>query len=226
MEGRHGRKGLHRRVRRDRGAARRGAMRAVAGDAGVLHRRTARQGRFRGRRSGCARAFAALAIALPAKKITVNLSPADLPKEVAFSILAIALGVLAADREIVPRDRVGGKFVGLRANCPSTHARAVGVRGAVGRDWGTGAHSARAGPSGRLSRFRDLRYEPPGRPAESLRGGHTRIFNGARHRWGFRVPAGDPPPPNGAISRRLRGRKRAKRVRDRRRARRHSSFLP
>jgi len=50
-------------------------------------------------------AFAALAIALPAKKITVNLSPADLPKEGSHFDLAIALGVLAA-MEIVPADRV------------------------------------------------------------------------------------------------------------------------
>src|SRR6056297_2404252 len=50
-------------------------------------------------------AFAALAIALPARKITVNLSPADLPKEGSHFDLAIALGVLAA-MEVVPADRV------------------------------------------------------------------------------------------------------------------------
>ncbi|MDJ1007644.1 MAG: YifB family Mg chelatase-like AAA ATPase [Paracoccaceae bacterium] len=50
-------------------------------------------------------AFAALAIALPARKITVNLSPADLPKEGSHFDLAIALGVLAA-MDVIPADRV------------------------------------------------------------------------------------------------------------------------
>ena len=50
-------------------------------------------------------AFAAMAIALPARKITVNLSPADLPKEGSHFDLAIALAVLAA-MDVVPADRV------------------------------------------------------------------------------------------------------------------------
>ncbi len=52
-------------------------------------------------------ALNALAIALPSKKITVNLSPADLPKEGSHFDLPIALALLAAI-EILPRDAVEG----------------------------------------------------------------------------------------------------------------------
>ncbi|MDE3123035.1 MAG: YifB family Mg chelatase-like AAA ATPase [Paracoccaceae bacterium] len=50
-------------------------------------------------------ALSAMSIALPAKRITVNLSPADLPKEGSHFDLPIALAVLA-EIEIVPRDEV------------------------------------------------------------------------------------------------------------------------
>ena len=52
-------------------------------------------------------ALAALSIALPSRRITVNLSPADLPKEGSHFDLPIALALLAAI-EIVPRDAVEG----------------------------------------------------------------------------------------------------------------------
>ena len=48
-------------------------------------------------------AMAAMSIALPSKRITVNLSPADLPKEGSHFDLPIALAVLAA-MEVVPGD--------------------------------------------------------------------------------------------------------------------------
>ncbi|MEM7317618.1 MAG: YifB family Mg chelatase-like AAA ATPase [Pseudomonadota bacterium] len=48
-------------------------------------------------------AFAAMAIALPSKRITINLAPADLPKEGSHFDLPIALALLAA-LEIVPED--------------------------------------------------------------------------------------------------------------------------
>ena len=48
-------------------------------------------------------ALAAMAIALPSKRITVNLAPADLPKEGSHFDLPIALALLAA-LEIVPGD--------------------------------------------------------------------------------------------------------------------------
>ena len=50
-------------------------------------------------------ALQALSIALPAKRITINLSPADLPKEGSHFDLPIALALLAA-LEIIPRDEV------------------------------------------------------------------------------------------------------------------------
>ncbi|MFD1341676.1 YifB family Mg chelatase-like AAA ATPase [Litorisediminicola beolgyonensis] len=52
-------------------------------------------------------ALAAMTIALPSKKITINLAPADLPKEGAHFDLPIALGLLAA-LDILPRDAVDG----------------------------------------------------------------------------------------------------------------------
>ena len=50
-------------------------------------------------------ALSAMAIALPSKRITVNLSPADMPKEGSHFDLPIAISVLAA-LEIIPRDAV------------------------------------------------------------------------------------------------------------------------
>ena len=50
-------------------------------------------------------ALTALSIALPAKRITVNLSPADLPKEGSHFDLPIALALLAA-LDILPKDTV------------------------------------------------------------------------------------------------------------------------
>ncbi|MFD1509518.1 YifB family Mg chelatase-like AAA ATPase [Lacimonas salitolerans] len=52
-------------------------------------------------------ALSALAIALPSKRITINLSPADLPKEGSHFDLPIALALLAA-LEIIPADAAEG----------------------------------------------------------------------------------------------------------------------
>lgn len=52
-------------------------------------------------------ALTSMGLALPAKRITVNLSPADLPKEGSHFDLPIALAVLAA-MEVVPADAVAG----------------------------------------------------------------------------------------------------------------------
>jgi len=52
-------------------------------------------------------ALSALSIALPSRRITVNLSPADLPKEGSHFDLPIALSLLAAI-EILPKDAVSG----------------------------------------------------------------------------------------------------------------------
>lgn len=50
-------------------------------------------------------AITALNVALPAKKITINLSPADMPKEGSHFDLPIAIAVLAA-LDIIPRDAI------------------------------------------------------------------------------------------------------------------------
>ena len=50
-------------------------------------------------------ALSSLAIALPPKRITINLSPADMPKEGSHFDLPIALGLLAA-LDILPRDEI------------------------------------------------------------------------------------------------------------------------
>ncbi len=52
-------------------------------------------------------ALTALSIALPSKRITVNLSPADMPKEGSHFDLPIALALLAA-LEILPREVIEG----------------------------------------------------------------------------------------------------------------------
>ena len=52
-------------------------------------------------------ALNALSIALPSRRITVNLSPADMPKEGSHFDLPIALALLAAI-EILPKDAVAG----------------------------------------------------------------------------------------------------------------------
>ncbi len=52
-------------------------------------------------------ALTAMSIALPSKRITVNLSPADLPKEGSHFDLPIAIALLAA-LDILPRDEVAG----------------------------------------------------------------------------------------------------------------------
>jgi magnesium chelatase family protein len=52
-------------------------------------------------------ALNSMAIALPSKRITINLSPADLPKEGSHFDLPIALALLAA-LEIIPADAVEG----------------------------------------------------------------------------------------------------------------------
>ena len=66
--------------------------------------------RWRNRASGCARRSSPPGLALPAKRITVNLAPADLPKEGSHYDLPIALGVMAAIGAI-PADALAGYCV-------------------------------------------------------------------------------------------------------------------
>ena len=72
-------------------------------------------------------ALSALSIALPARKITVNMSPADLPKEGSHFDLPIALAVLAA-MDVVPQDSVDG-VIGFGEL--SLDGRLVAVNGAL-----------------------------------------------------------------------------------------------
>ena len=55
-------------------------------------------------------ALAAMSIALPAKRITINLSPADMPKDGSHYDLAIAVAVLA-EIGVVPKDAAEGAVV-------------------------------------------------------------------------------------------------------------------
>ncbi|MDP5306358.1 YifB family Mg chelatase-like AAA ATPase [Paracoccus spongiarum] len=86
-------------------------------------------------------AFGALSIAMPNKRLTVNLSPADLPKEGSHFDLAIALAVLAA-LEIVPADELGrcvclgelaldGRLVGVAGALPAAMAAAEDDRALI-----------------------------------------------------------------------------------------------
>src|SRR5688572_12208011 len=47
-------------------------------------------------------AFASSNIAMPRKRITINLAPADIPKESTSMDIAIALSILQADRQLPP----------------------------------------------------------------------------------------------------------------------------
>ncbi len=62
---------------------------------------------------------------LPAKRITINLAPADLPKEGPAYDLPIALGILMASEQLVPRDISDSIFLGE-----------LSLDGSVRRIWG------------------------------------------------------------------------------------------
>jgi magnesium chelatase family protein len=92
------------------------------------------------------------------RRITVNLAPADLPKESARFDLPMALGILAAQGIIDPQRLAGWEFAGelslAGALRPVTGAvalalghgrRAPAVAGAAGRQCCTGGAGARAG---------------------------------------------------------------------------------
>lgn len=57
-------------------------------------------------------AFAALGLSLHGKRVTVNLAPADLPKEGAHYDLPIALGLMAAQGVILPEELEGYAAIG------------------------------------------------------------------------------------------------------------------
>ncbi|WP_037397430.1 magnesium chelatase domain-containing protein, partial [Sinorhizobium fredii] len=71
-------------------------------------------------------ALHASGLALPAKKVTVNLAPADLPKEGSHFDLAIALGLMAA-LGAVPADALSGYVVIGELNLDGTIAPVAGA---------------------------------------------------------------------------------------------------
>ncbi|MGG7518971.1 YifB family Mg chelatase-like AAA ATPase [Allorhizobium undicola] len=71
-------------------------------------------------------ALHASGLALPAKRITINLAPADLPKEGSHFDLAIALGLMAA-MEAIPADAVSGYLVIGELNLDGTIAAVAGA---------------------------------------------------------------------------------------------------
>ncbi len=86
-------------------------------------------------------ALASLAIALPSRRITINLSPADLPKEGSHFDLPIALALLAA-LEVVPPDLVesfvslgelslDGALIKVQGALPAAMAAAEAERGLI-----------------------------------------------------------------------------------------------
>ena len=86
-------------------------------------------------------AIAALGLALPARRITVNLSPADLPKEGSHFDLPIALALLAA-MDIVPPEEIeaqialgelslGGNLVSVLGALPAALAAGEDDRGLI-----------------------------------------------------------------------------------------------
>ncbi|MDO5620372.1 MAG: YifB family Mg chelatase-like AAA ATPase [Paracoccus sp. (in: a-proteobacteria)] len=79
-------------------------------------------------------AFQAMSVAMPSRKVTVNLSPADMPKEGSHFDLPIALAVLAA-LEVIPPDTIeqvvalgelslDGRIVAVAGALPATVAAA------------------------------------------------------------------------------------------------------
>ncbi|MDO5703876.1 MAG: YifB family Mg chelatase-like AAA ATPase [Paracoccus sp. (in: a-proteobacteria)] len=86
-------------------------------------------------------AFGALSVALPNKRLTVNLSPADLPKEGSHFDLPIALAVLAA-LEVIPADELArcvclgelaldGRLVAVAGALPAAMAAAEDDRALI-----------------------------------------------------------------------------------------------
>ena len=71
-------------------------------------------------------ALHASGLSLPAKKVTVNLAPADLPKEGSHFDLPIALGLMAA-LGAIPADALGGYVVIGELNLDGTIAAVAGA---------------------------------------------------------------------------------------------------
>src|ERR1700743_2569431 len=77
-------------------------------------------------------ALSAIGLALPFKRITVNLAPADLPKEGSHYDLPIALGLLAAMGVIPASEMAGYVALGELSLDAAVTGVAGGVNGGVG----------------------------------------------------------------------------------------------
>ncbi len=101
-------------------------------------------------------ALSAIGLALPPKRITVNLAPADLPKEGSHFDLPIALALLAA-MEVLPADALAGLLALGELGLDGHIAPVAGVLPA--------AIAALAREMRRWSARRRRAARPPGRPA-------------------------------------------------------------
>ena len=137
-------------------------------------------------------ALSALSIALPSKRITVNLSPADLPKEGSHFDLPIAVALLAA-LEILPREDIertvalgelslDGSLVAVMGALPAAMAAAEQNR-ALLCPKACGAEAAWVGAAQVLAaetltaviqHFTGQRALPPADPGEVRRTGNAR----------------------------------------------------
>jgi predicted ATP-dependent serine protease len=100
-------------------------------------------------------ALHASGLALPAKKVTVNLAPADLPKEGSHFDLPIALGLMAA-LGAIPADALAGYVVIGELNLDGTIAAVAGaLPAAIGANaMGKGLICPPTAARGRLGRRR------------------------------------------------------------------------
>lgn len=129
-------------------------------------------------------ALTAMSIALPSKRITINLSPADLPKEGSHFDLPIAMSLLAA-LDVVPKDEVertvalgemslDGSLVPVLGALPAAMAAAEADRAllcprACGREaaWVGGTQVLAAGSLGEVVRhYNGQAPLPPADPGE------------------------------------------------------------
>lgn len=97
----------------------------------------------------------------PAKRITVNLSPADIKKEGTHFDLPIAMGVLAASGEICPQQAEGYAFIGEL----SLDGRINPVQGAIALAIGLRSHGIKQlvispGNKNEVSILKDIRIYP------------------------------------------------------------------
>jgi magnesium chelatase family protein len=138
-------------------------------------------------------ALAALGLALPPKRITVNLAPADVVKEGSHFDLPIALGLLAA-MEALPADELGFFIalgeVALDGSLTSVAGVLLAALAAAGRGSGVICPAACGGEAAWAGEGRDRRRAEPvsgrqsfqGDPAPAAAGATARVvgLGGAR----------------------------------------------